>query len=120
MIKKFRRNKHNWKKILINKENKETDRFFLSMGAGERLTNVTAKILKEVRLNHPQVIDLKHIRGSVITHWEKQEGIIEAMVKAGHRYVTSTARYQTHKYDELQERLKNLHPLERMVLHENK
>jgi integrase/recombinase XerD len=97
-----------------------TDRFFLTKGDGELLHNAISRMLKGLRLEHPQIIDLKHIRGSVITNWEKEEGIIEAMIKAGHRYVSSTQRYQTNKYEELQGLLKNLHPLKHMVLHENK
>lgn len=62
------------------------------------------------------IIDLKHIRCSVISNWEKDEGIIEAMTKAGHRYISSTARYQTNKNEELQDLLKTLHPLEGMKI----
>jgi integrase/recombinase XerD len=100
--------------FLCTKHNKETDRFFLSKGVGEGLNNVATALLKNIKRNFPQIIDFRHIRTSVITHWEKQDGIIEAMQKAGHRYISSTQRYQTNKYEELQEQLKNMHPLERM------
>jgi len=70
----------------------------------------------QLREQFPQVKNLHHIRGSVITHWQKQEGVMEAMVKAGHRYVSSTQRYQTNKYEELQDQLKTMHPLEGMAL----
>lgn len=62
------------------------------------------------------IIDLKHIRCSVISNWEKDEGIIEAMTKAGHRYISSTARYQTNKNEALQDLLKTMHPLEGMKI----
>jgi site-specific recombinase XerD len=37
---------------------------------------------------------------------------MEAMLMAGHFNIGSTKRYETKKYDELQELLKNLHPME--------
>ena len=94
----------------------ETDRFFLSKGTGSRLDNAVALLWKKIKKQFPQVENYRHIRGSVISHWDKDEGIIEAMTKAGHRYVSSTARFQTGKYEELHEQLKSIHPLESMNL----
>lgn len=91
-----------------------TDRFFLSQGKGARLTNSVTSMLSKLKRDFPQIENLVHIRGSVITNWQKDEGVIEAMVKAGHRFVSSTQRYQTSKYEELQEQLKNIHPLEHL------
>lgn len=103
------------KDLLSNKE-KETDKFFLSKGTGDYLHNSITLLLKDLKRNFPQVEDLRHIRGSVITNWQKNEGIMEAMVKAGHRYISSTQRYQTNKYEELQDQLKTLHPLEKLKI----
>jgi site-specific recombinase XerD len=38
---------------------------------------------------------------------------MEAMVMAGHQHIKTTKRYETKKYDELQEQLKSIHPMER-------
>lgn len=102
--------------FLCKKDNKETDRFFLSMGSSENLNGLFQILIKEIKRKYPQMIDFRHLRASVITHWEQQEGIIEAMYKAGHRYISSTDRYRTDKYDELQKQLINIHPLENMNL----
>jgi integrase/recombinase XerD len=91
-----------------------TDRVFLSRGSGDGLHNTLARLLVSLRRTFPQLKDLKHIRGSVITHWQDEDGLMEAMVKAGHRYVSSTERYRTTRYEELQDQLKSLHPLENM------
>ncbi|MCC7302603.1 MAG: site-specific integrase [Bacteroidia bacterium] len=91
-----------------------TDRFFLSRGKGEDLNNSVTRLLRKLRWEFPQVQDLRHLRGSVITKWQDEEGLMEAMVKAGHRYVSSTERYRTTRYEELQDQLKSLHPLEKM------
>lgn len=93
----------------------ETDRMFMSKGSGRRIDNALARLLDQIRKEFPQVEDFIHLRTSVITHWEKEDGIIEAKVKAGHRYVSSTERYQTDKLDELQKQLLVFHPLEKLI-----
>lgn len=94
----------------------DTDKFFLSAGAGKHLNNSLSRLIKKLKRNYPQIENLGHLRGSVISNWEKKDGIIEAMTKAGHRYISSTQRYQTTKYDELQDLLKTKHPLENMSI----
>ena len=94
----------------------DTDRLFLSKGSSEQMNNATNGLLYKLKKAFPQIENLIHIRGSVITHWQKQEGIMEAMVKAGHRYISSTQRYQTNKYEELQDQLKSKHPLESLEI----
>ena len=91
-------------------KNEDTDKLFLSQGSGNRLSNAFSILLRQLRLEFPQIEDFTHLRTSVISHWEKEDGIIEAKVKARHRYVTSTARYQTDCYDELKEELITMHP----------
>lgn len=93
----------------------DTDRVFMSKGSGNKLNNALSRLLRTIRTEFPQVEDFTHLRTSVITHWEKEDGIIEAKVKAGHRYVSSTERYQTDKYDELQKQLLEFHPMEKLV-----
>jgi integrase/recombinase XerD len=108
-VNKFRKEFLVFKKV-------EPDNLFLSKGIGSGLGNAIALLLKKLRKDFPQIQDLKHIRGSVISQWDKQDGIMDAMTKAGHRYITSTTRFQTTKYDELKEELKTLHPLENLEL----
>ncbi|MFY9310366.1 MAG: integrase [Bacteroidia bacterium] len=74
------------------------------------------KLLKDVRSLHPQIKDLYHIRASVIFHWVKEKGLMEAMIMAGHLNIGSTKRYDTKQYDKLQELLKAVHPMERLNL----
>ena len=54
-----------------------------------------------------------HIRTSVISHWLTEHGLLEAMIMAGHQHIKTTKRYETKKYDELQEQLKSIHPMEK-------
>lgn len=100
------------RKEFLSYKMQETDKLFLSKGNGNRLDNAIALLWKEIKDQYPQIQNLTHIRGSVIANWDKEEGIMEAMQKAGMRYVSSARRYQTDKLDELQEELKVMHPLE--------
>ena len=102
------------KAFLHHRENKDIDRLFLSLCTSENLLGTLQRLSKQIKRKYPQMIDFKHLRASVITHWQEDEGIIEAMYKAGHRYVTSTERYKTSKFDGLQKLLVNMHPLELM------
>lgn len=102
--------------FLCNKKSDETDKLFLSKGTGDYLNNSITLMLSKLKKDFPFIGDLRHIRGSVITSWQKNEGIMEAMIMAGHRYISSTQRYTTNKYEELHEQLKSIHPLEQLNL----
>lgn len=104
------------KEFLSFKENAANDKFYLAKGKGSYLNNALTRVLADLRRSYPHIKDLLHIRGSVITNWQKDKGIMEAMVNAGHRYISSTARYETTEYEELSEQLKIIHPLENMNL----
>jgi integrase/recombinase XerD len=107
---------HKYRRDFVACKKEVTDNFFLSKGTGKYLNNAVCNIINEFKIKYPQIVNLRHIRGSVITNWEKEQGIIEAMTKAGHRYISSTQRYQTGKYEELQDLLKTKHPMESLDL----
>lgn len=65
----------------------------------------------QLRQLNPKVISAKQIRMSVITNWLKKHSLRETQYLAGHKYVSSTARYQTTNLDDLQQALKDHHPL---------
>ncbi len=98
--------------IQLKSGNKDTDRLFISQGKSNKLGNAITFMLANLKKSHPQVMDLRQIRQSLIAKWEKEEGIMEAKVKAGHRYVSSTERYQTTKMDALKNELQMNHPME--------
>jgi site-specific recombinase XerD len=64
----------------------------------------------QLRQLNPKVISAKQIRMSVITHWLKKHSLRETQYLAGHKYVSSTERYQTTNLDDLQQALKDHHP----------
>lgn len=65
----------------------------------------------QLRQLNPKVISAKQIRMSVITNWLKKHSLRETQYLAGHKYVSSTARYQTTNLDDLKQALKDHHPL---------
>jgi integrase/recombinase XerD len=65
----------------------------------------------QLRQLNPKVVSAKQIRMSVITNWLKKHSLRETQYLAGHKYVSSTARYQTTNLDDLQQALKDHHPL---------
>jgi site-specific recombinase XerD len=75
------------------------------------INNRIQYMLKQLRQLNPKVINPKQIRSSVITHWLKQNNLRQVQYMAGHRYVSSTERYQTNNLDDLQNELQHHHPM---------
>lgn len=68
-------------------------------------------LTKEVQGYTPQLINLRQIRTSVITHWLKQYNLREVQYMAGHRYVSTTEGYLLNQVDDLQKDIDQFHPL---------
>lgn len=65
----------------------------------------------QLRKLNVKVINAKQIRSSVITHWLGQNNLRQVQYMAGHKYVSSTERYQVSSLDDLQNELKEHHPM---------
>ncbi|MEM9980858.1 MAG: phage integrase N-terminal SAM-like domain-containing protein [Bacteroidota bacterium] len=59
----------------------------------------------------PFLTKIAQIRSSVLTLWLKQQDVRIVQYKAGHRYVSSTERYQTADLEALRHQLAHSHPL---------
>lgn len=68
-------------------------------------------MLRQLRMLNPKVINPKQIRSSVITHWLRQNNLRQVQYMSGHKYVSSTERYQVNNLDDLQNELKEHHPM---------
>lgn len=77
----------------------------------KNISNRLQYMFYQLRQLNPKVISAKQIRMSVITNWLKKYSLRETQYLAGHKYVSSTARYQTTNLDDLQQALKDHHPL---------
>jgi integrase/recombinase XerD len=75
------------------------------------INNRIKYMFDQLKKLNARVINAKQIRSSVITHWLRQNNLRQVQYLAGHRYVSSTARYQVNNLDDLQNELKEHHPM---------
>jgi len=94
----------------INKE-KVQSQLFISMHGSDDLKNSFLHLINGLRRTNPKLINAQQIRQSVITIWLKTKDLRTTQYMAGHRYVSSTERYQINQLDDLQEALNRFHPL---------
>jgi len=66
----------------------------LSSGTSSKLHNLLTKLMQNLRKQHPQLESYKQIRASVITNWLKVHHLRRVQYLAGHRFISSTERYQ--------------------------
>jgi site-specific recombinase XerD len=77
----------------------------------QNISNQVQWMFKQLRQLNPGVINAQQIRSSVLTHWLKKNSLREVQYMAGHKYVSSTERYQVNNLDDLQNELQQHHPL---------
>ena len=100
------------RKLMLAFTEKETHYLFTSMGTGSNFNNVMTKMMKTLRNVAPQVKSVHQLRTSVITLWLSKEGNMrEVQYKAGHKYVSSTEKYQQTNLEDLQKDIIAYHPL---------
>lgn len=84
---------------------------FISINGSENIKNSLLHMFKAIRKTNQAIQNPKQIRASVITNWLKNHNLRQTQYMAGHKYVSSTERYQTNNLDNLQNKLEKLHPL---------
>lgn len=72
--------------------------------------NLFSKLSKSIQTLHPNYYNFRQIRTSVITHWLKVHGIRKTQNLAGHRYISSTEKYQINDLESLTEDIATKHP----------
>jgi len=94
----------------INKARLETQ-LFISINGSENIKNSLLHMFNAIRKINPGILHPKQIRASVITYWLKNHNLRQVQYMAGHKYVSSTERYQLNNLDKLQSKLEKYHPL---------
>ncbi len=94
----------------INRKRIE-NQLFVSINGSEHIKNSLLHLFRDVQKINPNVINAVQIRQSVIAYWLKTMNLRQVQYMAGHKYVSSTERYQTNNLDNLQSKLEKLHPL---------
>lgn len=87
---------------------KNSELFLVHAGQGETqvLNNVIHRLLKRIRNGYPKIKSAQQIRQSVITEWLKRYDLRTTQYMAGHKFVSSTERYQTDQLEGLKNELK--------------
>jgi integrase/recombinase XerD len=75
------------------------------------INNRMQGMIKQLRRLNPRVINAAQFRSSVIAHWLKANNLRQVQYMAGHKYVSSTQRYQLTTLDDLKSDLQQHHPL---------
>jgi len=98
-------------KVRLKLLQQETEQLFISMEGNTELKNSLHHLFRAIRKTYPGILNPKQIKASVITYWLKNYNLRQVQYFAGHKYVSSTERYQLNNLDKLQSRLEKYHPL---------
>jgi integrase/recombinase XerD len=63
------------------------------------------------RLQHPKVTTASQIRASVVAQWTRIHDVRVVQYMSGHKYVSTTERYQATHLEDLKEQMRIYHPL---------
>ncbi len=98
---------------LENKSSQSTTQVFINSGTNTKKTqlkNTLQKLIKRLATRQSYFKNARQLRGSRIALWLKEKNLREVQQLAGHRYISSTERYQMDKVEDLQRALDKYHP----------
>ncbi|HVZ96271.1 MAG TPA: site-specific integrase, partial [Chitinophagaceae bacterium] len=75
------------------------------------ISNQVKYMFNQLKQLNPKMINAMQIRNSVITHWLRHHHLRQVQYMAGHKYVSSTQRYQVNNLEDLQNELQQHHPM---------
>jgi integrase/recombinase XerD len=78
---------------------------------GRALNNKIKHLFSQLKKLNAKVINAKQLRSSVITEWLRKNNLRQVQYMAGHKYVSSTQRYQLNNLDDLRSELQHHHPM---------
>ena len=84
----------------------------------KKQSDMICKIVEQAKKKHPEIIDSRQIRTSVIMNWLKTNNpsgaghcIRQVQYMAGHKSIRSTEQYRNHDLTDLTKQLELFHPL---------
>jgi integrase/recombinase XerD len=87
------------------------NKLIISMNCSPDIRSSIMFLIRNLKqLNH-KLTGTKQIRQSVISQWLKEKELRQVQYMAGHRYVSSTERYQQNNMEDLQKEIGKYHPL---------
>ena len=90
---------------------KGEENLFTSSYKNTNINNVLKKISDELKLINYNYQNAIQIRNSVIVNWLKTHNLRKTQYLAGHKYISSTERYQQDNLEELHEMINSFHPI---------
>jgi len=96
---------------IVRKSGAETDKLFVSPEGGTQISNFISRLMARLKKQHPQLVNAKQIRASVITKWLRMYNLREVQYLAGHRYISSTESFLENEMEGLKEEVQQFHPL---------
>jgi len=97
----------NTRREILKEANKTSDLLLVNQGQGKGiLSNVISILIRNLHRLYPKLTSLQQVRQSVVTQWIKEHGLRKAQYMAGHRYVSSTERYNEDRLEGLKKELK--------------
>lgn len=99
------------RKQILQITGKQNNRLFISIGSSNEIQNTLQKFIKELIEQNPNLENLHQIRASVISYWLKQYNKRKVQYMAGHRYISSTERYEASNIEELQDDIEKYYPV---------
>ncbi len=77
----------------------------------KKQSDMICNIVGQAKKHHPEIIDSRQIRTSVIMNWLKTNNIRQVQYMAGHKSIRSTEQYRSHDLTDLTKQLELFHPL---------
>ena len=88
-----------------------TEKLFFSERGSASINQSLHHIFLKVKKQYPSIHSAKSIRNMVIAEWLKKIDVRKVQYMAGHRYVSSTERYNGMNLQELKDSLNKFHPM---------
>lgn len=96
--------------LILELTGKESARLLVSTGDSHGLRGSLDKLLRHLRKKHDYFINAKQLRQSRIAIWVRHHDVRQVQYMAGHKYVSSTERYESTNMEDLQKELDKHHP----------
>ncbi len=87
------------------------DKLFFGENGATNIKPSLHHLFRSIKKQYPKITSGKIIRATVIAEWLKTIDIRKVQYMAGHRYVSSTERYNVMNLQELKDNLNKYHPL---------
>ncbi len=88
------------------------EQLFFSRSGSVALKNSLKYLFVDLKKRNKKVVSVKQLRVSVLAHWLREKDVRMVQYLAGHRYVSSTERYDLYRYEALKTQLEQYHPLQ--------